>query len=82
MSQLVRESREKKRQQGLRGAFKGSVAVAGVVAGVFFVWLAFAVTASIDGSSEPLISLFLRVLSFVFGGAIATACVSFAYMKS
>lgn len=63
---------ETRKQRQLREAFKFSVVLAGLTAGVFFVWLAFA--AEMDG--------FLATLSCVFGAAIAAACVIFAYMKA
>lgn len=78
----VRNIHEVRKQRNLREAFNGSVAVAAVTAGMFFVWLSFAV--AVDGGGligESVLNGFLRVLSFVFGVSVAIAGVSSAFIK-
>lgn len=75
----VRELHNVKRQRDLRDVLRGAMAVAGVTAGLFFVWLAF--TLDFD-PTMTLAAGFLKVLAFVFGVSLAIAGVSFALIKS
>ncbi|MEO7588906.1 MAG: hypothetical protein ABIS84_12860 [Arachnia sp.] len=71
-----------KTQRTLRDVFKGSVAVVGVTAGLFSLWLASATKDNGDGTTALLLENFVQVLSCVFDVAIAVAAVSFACLKS
>ncbi len=67
----VRDVHEAKKQQNLRYLHNSAMAMAGLIAGLFFVWMSF--TSDMGG--------FPQAMAFVFGVSIAVAAVTSGYLK-